>query len=164
MSHRITLSGDGVETLFGSYDEHLKRLEALFDVRIRTQGHDLIVDGDAPGPASPSVPAGGIRVTNRNAESNTLSMIPGTATVNQHTDGWFPPRGTVPKSTVLRATAFAASGGHGARWPEPSIAFDALHAALHRAFPDIERNPDNTPVWEHAQDRKSTRLNSSHRT
>ena len=29
----------------------------------------------------------------------------------------------------------AGSGGHGARWPEPSIIFDAVHAALHRAFP-----------------------------
>jgi len=50
MHHRITLPGDGIETLFGSYDEHLKRLEALFDVRIRTQGHDLLIDGDPPGP------------------------------------------------------------------------------------------------------------------
>ena len=28
------------------------------------------------------------------------------------------------------------SGGHGARWPFPTIFFDALHAALHRAFPE----------------------------
>ena len=28
----------GLETLFGSYDENLKHLESLFDVRIRTQG------------------------------------------------------------------------------------------------------------------------------
>ena len=31
--------------------------------------------------------------------------------------------------------AGSGSGGHGARWPEPSIIFDAVHAALHRAFP-----------------------------
>lgn len=37
----------------------------------------------------------------------------------------------------------ATAGGHGARWPEASIIFDALHAALHRAFPE--------PMpWEHA--------------
>jgi len=36
--------------LFGSYDENLKHFESLFNVRIRTQGHDLLVDGDAPGP------------------------------------------------------------------------------------------------------------------
>jgi CRISPR-associated protein Cmr3 len=36
------------------------------------------------------------------------------------------------------------SGGHGARWPEPSLIFDALHAALHRAFP-----PNQRQTWEH---------------
>src|SRR3954467_2730652 len=50
MSKRITVPEDGVETLFGSYDENLKHLESLFGVRIRTQGHELLVDGDAPGP------------------------------------------------------------------------------------------------------------------
>jgi len=47
---RIVLPEDGVETLFGSYDENLKRLEELFNVQIRTQGHELLVDGEAPGP------------------------------------------------------------------------------------------------------------------
>ena len=28
------------------------------------------------------------------------------------------------------------SGGHGARWPFPTVFFDAIHAALHRAFPE----------------------------
>src|SRR5438067_8456135 len=46
---RITVPEEGIETLFGSYDENLKHLEALFNVRIRTQGHELLVDGDAPG-------------------------------------------------------------------------------------------------------------------
>jgi phosphate starvation-inducible PhoH-like protein len=41
---------EGIETLFGSYDENLKHLESLFNVRIRTQGHELLVDGDEPGP------------------------------------------------------------------------------------------------------------------
>jgi len=45
---RITVPGEGIETLFGSYDENLKHLESLFNVRIRTQGHDLLVDGDTP--------------------------------------------------------------------------------------------------------------------
>ena len=48
---RISVPEDGVETLFGSYDENLKHLESLFNVRIRTQGHELIVDGEAPGPS-----------------------------------------------------------------------------------------------------------------
>jgi len=47
---RISVPEEGIATLFGSYDENLKRLESLFHVRIRTQGHDLIVDGDDPGP------------------------------------------------------------------------------------------------------------------
>src|SRR6266851_272396 len=46
---RLTVPEEGIETLFGSYDENLKHLEALFNVRIKTQGHDLIIEGDAPG-------------------------------------------------------------------------------------------------------------------
>jgi len=50
MKQRITVPEDGVQILFGSYDENLKHLETLFNVRIRTQGHELIVDGESPGP------------------------------------------------------------------------------------------------------------------
>jgi phosphate starvation-inducible protein PhoH and related proteins len=46
---RITVPEEGVETLFGSYDENLKHLEALFNVKIRTQGHDLLIEGDPAG-------------------------------------------------------------------------------------------------------------------
>ena len=42
---RITLPEEGIETLFGSYDENLKYLESLLGVKLRTQGHDLIVEG-----------------------------------------------------------------------------------------------------------------------
>src|SRR5579863_6411679 len=45
---RITLPEEGIETLFGSYDENLKHLESRFNVRIRTQGHELLVEGNAP--------------------------------------------------------------------------------------------------------------------
>ena len=45
---RITVPEEGTQTLFGSYDENLKHLESLFNVRIRTQGHELLVEGDAP--------------------------------------------------------------------------------------------------------------------
>jgi phosphate starvation-inducible PhoH-like protein len=47
---RISVPEDGVETLFGSYDENLKHFESLFNVRIRTQGHEIIADGEPPGP------------------------------------------------------------------------------------------------------------------
>jgi phosphate starvation-inducible protein PhoH and related proteins len=42
---KIPVPEEGVETLFGSYDENLRQLESTFGVRIRTQGHDLLVDG-----------------------------------------------------------------------------------------------------------------------
>src|SRR5256885_8271921 len=45
---RIIVPEEGIETLFGSYDENLKHLESLFNVRIRTQGHDLLVEGESP--------------------------------------------------------------------------------------------------------------------
>jgi phosphate starvation-inducible PhoH-like protein len=44
---RITVPEEGIETLFGSYDENLKHFESLFNVRIRTQGHDLLVEGES---------------------------------------------------------------------------------------------------------------------
>ena len=36
----------GVSTVFGAYDDNLRHLETLLNVRIRTQGHELLVDGD----------------------------------------------------------------------------------------------------------------------
>jgi phosphate starvation-inducible PhoH-like protein len=47
---RITVPEEGIETLFGSYDENLKHLESRFAVKIRTHGQDLIVQGESPGP------------------------------------------------------------------------------------------------------------------
>lgn len=37
---------DGIETLYGPFDEHLRSLEAALDVRFKTQGSDLIIEGD----------------------------------------------------------------------------------------------------------------------
>ena len=42
---KITVPQEGIETLFGPFDENLKFLESLLGVRIRTQGHELLVDG-----------------------------------------------------------------------------------------------------------------------
>jgi len=42
---RITVPEDAVATLFGSYDENLKHFESVLGVRIRTQGNELVVDG-----------------------------------------------------------------------------------------------------------------------
>jgi phosphate starvation-inducible PhoH-like protein len=46
---RIAVAEEGIETLFGSYDENLKQFESAFGVRIRTQGHELVVDGEPQG-------------------------------------------------------------------------------------------------------------------
>jgi phosphate starvation-inducible PhoH-like protein len=48
---KITVPDDGVETLFGTYDENLRHFESAFNVRIRTNGHELLVDGE-PGDVS----------------------------------------------------------------------------------------------------------------
>ena len=44
---KIAIPDEGLETIVGSYDENLKSFESLFEVQIRTDGHDLIVTGDA---------------------------------------------------------------------------------------------------------------------
>jgi phosphate starvation-inducible PhoH-like protein len=44
---KIALPEEGAETLFGTYDENLKHLESLFNVRIRTSGQEIVVEGDA---------------------------------------------------------------------------------------------------------------------
>ena len=50
MKRSISVPEDSVETLFGSYDENLKHFESTFNVRIRTQGHEILAEGDPPGP------------------------------------------------------------------------------------------------------------------
>jgi phosphate starvation-inducible PhoH-like protein len=43
---KIAVPEEGIETVFGSYDENLRFLESLLNVHINTQGHDLLVDGE----------------------------------------------------------------------------------------------------------------------
>ncbi len=50
MPKRIAVPEGSVETLFGAYDENLKHFESLFKVKIRTQGNELVVEGDGTGP------------------------------------------------------------------------------------------------------------------
>ena len=47
MVRKVAVPDEGVESLFGTYDENLKHLETLFNVRIRTNGHDLVVEGES---------------------------------------------------------------------------------------------------------------------
>jgi phosphate starvation-inducible PhoH-like protein len=44
---KIALPAEGAEILFGIRDENLRNLETLFNVQIRTQGHELLVEGAA---------------------------------------------------------------------------------------------------------------------
>jgi phosphate starvation-inducible PhoH-like protein len=46
---KIALPDESVATLFGSFDENLRSLESLFNVQIRTDGQDLLVEGDQAG-------------------------------------------------------------------------------------------------------------------
>jgi phosphate starvation-inducible PhoH-like protein len=44
---RIAMPDAGVETLFGSFDENLRYLERALGVRVKTSGHDIVVEGPA---------------------------------------------------------------------------------------------------------------------
>jgi phosphate starvation-inducible protein PhoH and related proteins len=43
---KISLPEAGIETLYGAHDANLKHIEQLLHVRLRTQGHELTVEGD----------------------------------------------------------------------------------------------------------------------
>jgi hypothetical protein len=73
------------------------------------------LDGSEPTTNSPAFTAA-FTIRNRSSDPNVLSLIPGTSTANQHTDGWFPPNGIVNKATVARARAFRAGA-----WPSPIV-------------------------------------------
>jgi phosphate starvation-inducible PhoH-like protein len=42
---KVAVPEAGMSTLFGAYDVNLRQLEDLLNVRIRTQGHELLVEG-----------------------------------------------------------------------------------------------------------------------
>jgi phosphate starvation-inducible PhoH-like protein len=44
---KVAVPEAGMSTLFGAYDDNLRQLESLLNVRIRTQGQELLVEGDA---------------------------------------------------------------------------------------------------------------------
>jgi phosphate starvation-inducible PhoH-like protein len=44
---RVAMPDEGIETLFGSFDENLRLLESALHVTLKTSGHDLLVDGPA---------------------------------------------------------------------------------------------------------------------
>jgi phosphate starvation-inducible PhoH-like protein len=44
---RIEMPDEGIETLYGSLDENLRNLESALKVRLKTSGHDVVVEGGA---------------------------------------------------------------------------------------------------------------------
>jgi phosphate starvation-inducible PhoH-like protein len=46
-ARRITMPDEGIETLFGSFDENLRHLETALGVTLKTSGHDLVAEGAA---------------------------------------------------------------------------------------------------------------------
>jgi phosphate starvation-inducible PhoH-like protein len=48
---RVSVPERGLETLFGTHDENLRFLEDTFKVRIKSQGSDLLIEGDERGAA-----------------------------------------------------------------------------------------------------------------
>jgi phosphate starvation-inducible PhoH-like protein len=46
---RVSVPERGLETLFGTHDENLRFLEDTFKVRIKSQGADLLIEGEEPG-------------------------------------------------------------------------------------------------------------------
>ena len=42
---RVTLPDEGIETLYGSFDENLRHLESALNVRLKTSGSDIVVEG-----------------------------------------------------------------------------------------------------------------------
>src|SRR5438093_9126559 len=44
---RIAMPDDGIETLYGSLDENLRNLESALNVRLKTSGNEVVVEGGA---------------------------------------------------------------------------------------------------------------------
>ena len=86
MKRSISVPENSVETLFGSYDENLKHFESTFNVRIRTQGHEILAEGDPPGPENvervvnqlSSLSRDGYKVTTTDVKSESESRMEAT--------------------------------------------------------------------------------------
>ena len=42
---RVSMPDEGIETLFGAFDENLRGLETALSVTLRTSGHDVVIEG-----------------------------------------------------------------------------------------------------------------------
>ncbi len=104
------------------------------------------LDGSEPTTNSPAFNTA-FTIRDRSGDPNLLSMIPGTATANQHTDGWFPPNGLVNKATVVRARAFRADA-----WPSPVAThsyFVFTNAAQRYALPVVSLSINTNDLFNY---------------
>ena len=46
---RVAMPDEGIETLFGSFDENLRHLESALGVTLKTRGHDVVIEGTPDG-------------------------------------------------------------------------------------------------------------------
>ena len=80
-----------------------------FSLILQTTNTDSVVryslSGAEPTTNAP-IASAPLFIQDRSRNPNLLSAIPGTATVNQHTDGWAAPRGPIAKATLVRAATF----------------------------------------------------------
>src|SRR5262249_22942642 len=44
---RIAMPDEGIESLYGSFDENLRHLESALNVRLKTSGNDVVIEGAA---------------------------------------------------------------------------------------------------------------------
>src|SRR5689334_8766998 len=42
---RVAMPDEGIESLFGSFDENLRHLESALHVTVKTRGHDVVIEG-----------------------------------------------------------------------------------------------------------------------
>lgn len=149
--------------------------EAPFNLSLESSpGAEIRYTIDGAEPASSALLYGEpLEVLDRSDEANGISLIEGTSIANQHTDGWFPPRGLVPKAFTVRArsiqpdalpgpistrTYFVGAEGP-ARWQLPVVSlvsdpdglFDYERGIymLGKAFDDYRDTHPNAPLTGH---------------
>lgn len=99
--------GPGFSAGSGFYDQPLS-LNVSPPVPVGGQAAPEVrytLDGSEPSKTSP-LWNGPLSLGSRQGTADVLALIQGTSTVNQHTDGWKPPRGEGRKAWVVRARAF----------------------------------------------------------
>lgn len=124
--------------------------DLAFDAAITTAEADVTLhytlDGSEPTEDSPTY-TGPLPVRSRADDPNVLSLIRGTATANQHTDGWKAPSGRVRKATVVRCRATRPGA-----IPGPVVTrtyFTGPDAARTDGLPTLSLSTDPAGLFDH---------------